>query len=193
MPLNNVSNKINSWITENYGSRRGAILTYKYRVLCLFGKYRKYRQINWGSIDRLVFVCKGNICRSAYAEAVARSIGVDSISCGIDTVIGAPANEQAIKISSMRGFDLSKHKTTPVQSLTFKENDLLIAMEPWQVEYLHHNLSVDECSLLGLWGRPVTPHIHDPYGSSSHYFDNCFNYIENSVYEIARKISQVGS
>ena len=145
MPLNNVSNKINSWITENYGSRRGAMLTYRYRVLCLFGKYRKYRQINWGSIDRLVFVCKGNICRSAYAEAVARSIGVDSISCGIDTVTGAPANEQAIKISSMRGFDLTKHKTTPVQSLTFKENDLLIAMEPWQVEFLHHI-----CLLMGV-------------------------------------------
>ena len=193
MPLNNVSNKINNWLSEKYGSRRGAILTYKYRVLCLFGKYRKYRQTNWGSIDRLVFVCKGNICRSAYAEAVARSIGIDAISCGIDTVMGAPANEEAIKISAKRGFDLKEHKTTPIQSLTFKKTDLLIAMEPWQVEYLHHNLSVDGCSLLGLWGKPVTPHIQDPYGSSPRYFDNCFNYIENSVYEIARKISQAGS
>ena len=193
MPLNNVSNTINNWLAENYGSRRGAILTYKYRVLCLLGKYRKYRQINWDEIDRLVFVCKGNICRSAYAEAVARSTGINSISCGIDTVMGAPANEEAIKISAKRGFDLIGHKTTPVQSLTFKKTDLLIAMEPWQVEYLHHKLSVDNCSLLGLWGRPVTPHIHDPYGSSSRYFDNCFNFIESSVYEIARKVNEVGN
>ena len=193
MPLNNVLNKINNWLAGNYGSRRGAILTYKYRVLCLFGKYRKYRQINWDEIDRLVFVCKGNICRSAYAEAVARSTGIDSISCGIDTVMGAPANEEAIKISAKRGFDLNGHKTTTVQSLAFKKSDLLIVMEPWQAEYLRCNLLIDnECTLLGLWGRPVTPHIQDPYGSSPRYFDNCFNYIENSVREIARKIKEAG-
>ena len=193
MSLNSVSNKINSWITRNYGSRRGAILTFWYRVLCLFGKYRKYRQINWGSIDRLIFVCKGNICRSAYAEAVASSIGIDSISCGIDTVTGAPANEVAIKISVERGFNLSDHKTTTVQSLDFKKNDLLIVMEPWQAEYLRCNLLIDkECTLLGLWGRPVAPHIQDPYGSSPRYFDNCFNYIEKSVREIARKITEAG-
>ncbi len=185
-----VSNKINRWATERYGSRSGAILTYRYRALCLFGKYQKYRQINWSSIDRLVFVCKGNICRSAYAEAIAHSIGIDSISCGIDTVTDAPANEQAIKISALRGFDLSKHKTTTVQSLTFKTSDLLIAMEPWQADYLRNYLPAGiECTLLGLWGRPVTPYIHDPYGWSPSYFDNCFNYIENSVYKIARKVS----
>ena len=150
MLLNSVSNKINNWLARNYGSRRGAIRTYWYRFLCLFGKYRKYRQINWDSIDRLVFVCKGNICRSAYAEAVARSMGIDSISCGIDAVIGAPANEQAIKISAMRGFDLSKHKTTTVQSLTFKESDLLISMGPWQADYLVNHLPADiKCTLLG--------------------------------------------
>ena len=194
MTLNNISNKFNNWLAMNYGSRRGAIRTYKYRVLCLFGKYRKYRQINWASIDRLVFVCKGNICRSAYAEAVAHSIGIDSISCGIDTVIGAPANERAIKISAIRGFDLSKHKTTPVQSLTFKKTDLLIAMEPWQADYLLNHLPADTaCTLLGLWGRPVTPHIHDPYGASPLYFDKCFKYIEKSVYEIASKVSKAGS
>ena len=189
MPLNNISNKINNWLARNYGSRRGAIRTYWYRVLFLFGRYRKYRQINWDSIDRLVFVCKGNICRSAYAEAVARSIGIDSISCGIDTVIGAPANEQAIKISKKRGFDLKEHKTATVQSLTFKESDLLIAMEPWQADYLFNHLPAGTmCTLLGLWGRPVTPHIPDPYGSSPLYFDKCFKFIEKSVYEIARKV-----
>ena len=189
MPLNSVSNKINNWFARNYGSRKGAIRTHWYRVLCLFGKYRKYRQINWDSIDRFVFVCKGNICRSAYAEVVARSIGIDSISCGIDTVIGYPANEQAIKISAMRGFDLSKHKTTTVQSLAFKESDLLIAMEPWQAEYLFNHLPEGiMCTLLGLWGQPVTPHIPDPYGASSEYFDNCFHYIEKAVNGIARKI-----
>ncbi len=84
---------IKNWLSRNYGSRRGALKAYWYRILYFFGHYRAYCQIDWDSIDRLVFVCKGNICRSAYAEVVAKSIGIDSISCGIDTVTGLPAND----------------------------------------------------------------------------------------------------
>jgi len=114
-------------------------------------------------------------------------MGIESISCGIDTVTGAPANSKAIKISAMRGYDLSQHKTTPIQSQRFTENDLLIAMEPWQVEYLIKDFPVQKCSLLGLWGTPKIPYIQDPYGSSSDYFQNCFHYIENAVYGIAKE------
>lgn len=191
MPTNKTSYKSNNWFKDNYGTRRGALLTHGYRALSLFGKYRAQRKVNWDKIERLVFVCKGNICRSAYAEVVAKSVGVESISCGIDTEIGKPANDMAREISSERGFDLSAHKTMMVQSLSFNKTDLLIAMEPWQSEYLLENLSAkNNCTLLGLWGSPVTPHIHDPYGTSQIYFDHCFNYIENTVYEIARKIKK---
>ncbi len=190
MSISKDSHKKNRWFVDNYGTRRGALLTYGYRFLYFFGKYRAYRQINWDSVDRLVFVCKGNICRSAYAEAVAKSLGVESISCGIDTVTGKPANEMALKISAKRGFNLSGHKTTKMQLLPLKKTDLLIAMEPWQAEYLVDNLPMGcKCTLLGLWGVPAIPHVHDPYGSSEIYFDNCFNYIEKTVYEIASKVS----
>ena len=189
MSSNFFSQKLNSLLAEKYGSRRGAILTFKYRAFYLFGRYRKYQKIDWASIDRLVFVCKGNICRSAYAEAVAKSLGIEAISCGIDTVMGAPANELAVEAASQRGFDLQQHKTTTVQSLAINKSDLLIAMEPWQSEYLlEHSPESTMCTLLGLWGRPITPHIHDPYGASSEYFDNCFNYIESCVYKMSGKV-----
>jgi len=192
MPTSKISYKANNWFKDNYGTRRGALLTHGYRALSLFGKYRAQRKINWNEVERLVFVCKGNICRSAYAEAVAKSVGVESISCGIDTVNGKPANDLAREISLGRGFDLGEHKTTTVQSLTFNKTDLLLAMEPWQGEYLLEHLSAgNSCTLLGLWGSPITPHIHDPYGTSQIYFDRCFNYIENTVYEIAGKIKKV--
>jgi len=191
MSQNNVSHKVNRWLSENYGSRRGAFLTYWYRTLCLFGRYRKYRQIDWGSINRLVFVCKGNICRSAYSEAFAKSLGIEAISCGIATDHGNPANDVAIKVGSARGFDLSQHETTSINSLRLKETDLILAMEPWQVEYLSNKHSArHNCSLLGLWGKPKKPYIHDPYGASLIYFNNCFNYLEDSIHEVARKIGK---
>jgi len=179
------------WLAENYGSRRGAVKTYWHSALYLLGGYRGYKKIDWKSAQRLVFVCKGNICRSAFAEAVARSLGVECVSCGIDTSSGSPANETAVRIAASKGFDLSGHRTTPIQSLTLCKNDLLIAMEPWQVDHLRRELgSAYEYTLLGLWGEDAKPYIHDPYGGHGAYFDNCFQYIEKSVHEIARKISE---
>ena len=187
----NDMNRINSWLSGRYGSRRGFVLTCWYRIRYLTGGYREYRRIDWQSVKRLVFICRGNICRSAYAEAVARSLGVDVKSCGLETQNDLPANNDAIKIASARGYDLRKHKTTPIQSLVFRDTDLLIAMEPWQIEYIDREFGKKHrCSLLGLWGNQANPHIQDPYGASTTYFHNCFTCIENSVHEIARKISE---
>jgi protein-tyrosine phosphatase len=184
---------MNDWFAERYGSRRGFTQTLWHRMRFLAGDYRCYRQVEWESVERLVFVCKGNICRSAYAVAVARSLGVESISCGIHTGNGNPANKDAIRAAALKGVDLTGHRTTPIQSLVFSKNDLLLAMEPWQVEYIGRELGEEcVCSLLGLWGNPVYPHIQDPYGASSAYFNNCFNYIEKSVHEISWKISKAG-
>jgi len=184
-------NQIDRWLAGRYGSRRGFTRTCWHQFRCLAGSYRSYRQVDWGSVERLVFVCKGNICRSAYAEVIARSLGLYSVSCGVDTQSGLPANEDAIRIAGERSVDLGQHRTTPIDSLVFADGDLFIAMEPWQVVYISREFGKKyKCSLLGLWGRPVSPYIHDPYCASSVYFNNCFDYIEKSVHEVARKIRE---
>lgn len=191
--LGSTINKINDWIEGHYATRRGFAITNWYRIRYLTGSYRSYRQINWNNVERLVFVCRGNICRSAYADAVARSLGVGSISCGIETQTGLPANSDAIRAAAEKGVDLSSHKTTPIQSLTFQHSDLFIVMEPWQIEYISQEFGEQyRLSLLGLWSKPVSQHIQDPYGASHVYFNNCFNYIDKSVHEIVRKINQPG-
>ncbi len=180
---------LKQWLADRYGSRRGFVLTLWHKFLYMIGRYRTYRQIDWDSVERLVFVCKGNICRSAYAEVIAKSLGVEAVSCGIDTRNGLPANADAILAAKARGVDLSKHKTTPISSLVHKKGDLLIAMEPWQADHLVNKLSGDhKISLLGIWSDFKRPHIHDPYGASSIYFNHCFNYIEKSVNEVAHKV-----
>ena len=191
MPQNFINNHINRRLADHYGSRRGFALSWWYRMLYLFGRYRGYRQVDWNSVERLVFVCKGNICRSAYAEAVAQSQDIEAISCGIDTIDGAPANEDAIRAATIKGIDLRGHRTTPIASMTLRKGDLLIAMEPWQAEYLKQKLvKGSQCTLLGLWGAPVNPHIHDPFGNTTAYFNSCFNYIETAVYEVVRQIKK---
>ncbi|VAW54767.1 hypothetical protein MNBD_GAMMA06-588 [hydrothermal vent metagenome] len=176
-------------VIDQYGSRRGIIRTYWHKLKHRFGAYRRYSEIEWSKIDRLVFVCKGNICRSAYAEVFARSLGMNAISCGINTRNDFPANADATKTAGVRGVDLSNHKTTPVMYVLFKKTDLIITMEPWQASSLVKNLKRKHyVTLLGLWLPPLRPHVPDPYGLNAAYFNNCFDYIESSVNEIAKKI-----
>ena len=189
MPLITIKKRLKNWIADGYGSRRGFILTYGYRVLSIMGRYRAYKKVDLDNIGRLVFVCKGNICRSAFAEAVASSLGIESISCGIATKDGGPADDGAIRTAEMIGIDLRNHNTQTLESLTFKENDFIIAMEPAQADFVKRKLkNVTNFSLLGLWGNPRSPYIQDPYGATSAYYEKCFDYIEKSVHRIAMKI-----
>jgi len=183
--------RLSVWIKDNYGSRRGFLRTWWHRFLCLFGKYRVNKNIDWGSVERLVFVCKGNICRSAYAEAIARSLGVEAVSCGLQTIVAVPANEGAIKAARARGVDLESHRTTPIMYMALKKTDLLVAMEPWHLAYMQKYLMRDHAyTLLGLWHRPVRPLIQDPYGFSLAYFDHCFNFIEKAVHGLSEKFKK---
>jgi len=183
--------RLGRWMSDHYGSRRGFLRTWWHRLLFRVGRYRAYGKIDWDSVERLVFVCKGNVCRSAYAEAVARSLGVEAGSCGIEAGNGVPAYADALRVASQRGISLAAHKTTPFRRMCLKESDLLIAMEPWQVEHLEHALGDQyQCTLLGMWGSTVSPYIHDPYGASAGYFERCFDQIDESVNEVIQKVGK---
>lgn len=178
-----------NWIKQKYGSRRGVVKTWWYQLLHLTGRYRQYKKIDWDSVGRLVFVCKGNICRSAFAEKVAHELGIEAISCGLDTIENAPANMDAQHTAKKFGYDLGEHKTTPVMYVILKKTDLLVAMEPWQVEFLNTNLCRShQCTLLGLWNRPALSYLHDPYGNSPVYFEQCFKIIRQCVGVIVEKL-----
>lgn len=179
------------WIAVHYGSRRGLALTAWYRLCYLLGDFRKYRRIDWTAVQRLVFVCKGNICRSVFAEAVAREQGVDAISCGIDAGHGLPAGSDAISAADLKGIDLREHRTRHVHTVVLQRGDLLVAMEPWQVYALEKQFGKGfQYTLMGIWGGGAGPYIRDPYGTSSEYFYHCFNTLEKSVHGIVRKIRQ---
>ena len=187
--MNSIKALCPQFLIDKYGSRRGVISTYWHKFLNFIGYYRKYSKVDWASIDRLVFVCKGNICRSAYAEVIATSLGLSSISCGVSTKDNVSANEDAIKVADSRGVSLKKHKTSRLTSVELRPTDLLIAMEPWHAEFLSDNLTArHNITLLGLWVSSKRPYLADPYGRTDKYFNNCFEYIEKSVYEIEKKI-----
>jgi len=140
------------------------------------------------AVRRLVFVCQGNICRSAFADIVAQADGMQSASFGLSTDTGRPAHDPAIFAARTLGYDMSDHRAVDLMDFEPREGDLLLAMEVRQM----HRLAADPRlrslprQLLGQWAQPRMPHLHDPYGLDDRYMATCLARIERAVKRLIR-------
>jgi protein-tyrosine phosphatase len=138
------------------------------------------------SVRHITFVCKGNLCRSPYAEAYARSLGMEAESFGLSTVPGGPADETAMRIASERGLRLYAHRTRVWSSDALRRGSFVVVMEPWHGRRIaevvsHHDATLN---LLGQWCRPRRLSIKDPYGRPDDDFRACFVQIEHAIQRI---------
>jgi protein-tyrosine phosphatase len=170
-------------LVEKLGGRAAALRFAFHRLVSGIGGYRRYRDLDWGAVRRLVFVCSGNICRSPYAAERARARGFAVASFGIDAAGGKPANDMASVVARARGVDLSAHVSSRMQDFVPLDGDLLIAMEPRHLRAIRHmarpgNVQV---TLAGLWSDLRAPFLPDPYATNSRCFDFVFRLIDESL------------
>jgi protein-tyrosine phosphatase len=134
-------------------------------------------------VRRLVFVCHGNICRSAFADVVARQAGLSVASFGLSTSADMPAHPPAVTAAARLGHDMIAHRTTRVEDYVPLPGDLLLAMEVRHLQKMAHNARIADVprSLLGLWASPKMPHLHDPYELDPAYMNTCLRRIEAAV------------
>jgi len=172
---------------RGFSARLGYLARYVYWRL---GGYRRYRRIRWSSVRRLVFVCTGNICRSPFAEHVARAHQLDAVSVGVRTRMGGVANATALQVALERGIPMGGHRTRPLEHFEPREGDLFIAMEPFQAALVaRQRWAVShQITLLGLWVGSGGPVIPDPYGGDEKRFNHCFSVIEQGVSRIQRRL-----
>lgn len=172
-------------INQRFGTWRGMIRLYLAR-LEVAAKSAGISLQDPASVRRLVFVCHGNICRSAFAEALARSAGISTASFGLSTTSGKPAYSPAIKAALAFGQDLSFHRATAVADYSPRSGDLLLAMETRHLRKIAANpkLAPMPRTLLGLYTDPATPHLHDPYKLDETYMDTCLALIATSAQKL---------
>lgn len=170
-------------IKNRYGSKRGLLRYVNYELLRMLGAYRRFKKIDYTAVTRLVFVCKGNICRSSLAEAVARKQGVPSISFGLDTRGNAPADPRAIAWAAANGYDLRQHITVRVDQYQPQAGDLLVGMEPQHAYELAQRFAQApvQITVLGLWLPRPFAYLHDPYNTNARYFDRCEQLVDLAV------------
>src|SRR5882757_1356660 len=119
-----------------------------------------------GSPGRTIFVCTGNICRSPYAEFVARSHGVEAISCGTHTQTGLPADRSAMEEARRRGVDMQHHRTTRWDDVQLRDGDLVITMQLRHAATVLSRARRHNCRvvMLNSFLLPQFAVIWDPYG-----------------------------
>ena len=148
----------------------------------------RYGAVDWSRVRRLHFVCKGNICRSAFGDALARSHALAANSSGVHAGDGGPADAVAARIAAARGVTLDDHRTTPFRKADIEAGDLLVAMEPWHARAISARAAAvgAQVTLLGLWAPLPDAFVDDPYGHDDEAFHRCFGIIEVALDRMCR-------
>jgi protein-tyrosine phosphatase len=169
------------WIADNYGSKRGMVRHFYYRVGWRLHPATR-SQVELAKARRLVFVCKGNICRSALGQAVAESVGFPACSFGVRTVSGKLADPGMLAAAAALGYDLSGHRTTQVSEYSAAAGDLVLFFENDHFRQFKDGSNlVAGMAFLGMWARPPQPYIHDPFGGTHSYYGKTAGVIHQAV------------
>ena len=177
-------------VSEQHGRKRSWVRHQATSWLHRLGLYSDFQAFDASRVLRLVFVCAGNVCRSRYAEARARSLGMEVGSFGLSADGVSPPDAAAIDAALRRGLTLSPRPSRRAADIRLTSGDLLVAMEPHQARALRRAHPRAQVTLLGLWCRSPRPILADPYGLSDVYFDTCFGYIDEGVSALVQTVER---
>ena len=180
-------------LEQRHGTWRGAVRAWLARADFHSGRLAAFHLQHPERVQRVVFVCLGNICRSAYAQRVAERLGMPSASVGLATSTGMPSPASALRAAERCGETLSAHHATDFRDFDVQPGDLFLAMEVRHARELQCRLIARhdiQIALLGLWCQPPMPHLHDPYTLSDAYFDQCFTRLRQAVHGLQRTLSR---
>jgi protein-tyrosine phosphatase len=174
-------------IRTYFGSRRG-LLQLALDELHWWSGAGRGPQVRLESVRRLVFVCRGNICRSGFAASVAQSLDFPSISFGLQTEPGKPADPGMRAAAEAVGYDLGAHRTAPIAVYEPAVGDLLAVFELDQQRQLHTLFPSTMVAPLGRWARPARTYIHDPYGAPAAFYARSCAVIESATRSLVADI-----
>ncbi len=130
------------------------------------------------------FVCSGNLCRSPFAEGVARALGVQAASSGLWALDGARCPSEAVEAATHFAVDLSQHRarrTSPDELAGVARVAVMDLTHLRAVRKLLPDAGRPEVVLLGSFAAGAGVEIPDPYGHPVARYLSIYGVIDMAV------------
>ena len=150
---------------------------------------------------QLLFVCTGNTCRSAMAEAIARKLIQDDptqyanigvTSAGVMCAGPSAASPNAILAAEQNQCDLTNHVAKQITEPLLEQADYVFVMTRSHKQMLERALPQhrDKIFLLSAYaeGNPDATDVLDPYGGNLAIYLNCFASLKEYVTSVLQKL-----
>jgi protein-tyrosine-phosphatase/predicted ATP-grasp superfamily ATP-dependent carboligase len=140
----------------------------------------------WRDARSVLFVCKGNICRSPFAEVYARSVDASGrryASSGFYPIAARPSPDTAIASATHFGIDLAPHRSSIIDDAIVAGSDAIFVFEHAHVRQIVERFpaSRQRVHLLGALDRSAGVEILDPYSHSESVFRACYGRIQRAL------------
>jgi protein-tyrosine-phosphatase len=145
----------------------------------------------------LLFVCSGNTCRSALAEALARKIaarrGIEDLnvsSAGTNAWDNAPATDEALLVGMERDLDLTGHRARKLTPEIVSEADLIFVMTPGHIEPVKQMGGRGKAHVIDEYASgTVNEGISDPFGGDLETYRHTADLLEQELEKLFDRIA----
>ena len=131
---------------------------------------------------KILFVCTGNTCRSAMAEAMWRRMGGDAFSAGLRAAPMAPASWNTVDVMAEQGIDVTGHRAQRLSPEVIGRADLIVPLTEAHGSIIaaRYPEAKDRILLMG--------DIPDPYGGDLDDYRQCAMRIRRMLDELKERL-----